>query len=295
MTCLTGKALRQDLNAIVLALEEDDYENTNVFSNRLMSDAAILNDHKHLLIGFFSKDVAAEMMELTAMKQATALATAKAHARIFLSKMEYHADKESFAEEEIWNEYVVLSDKLRKYHLTPHEQKAYADDKEFTHEIAAWLLQYLRREQNLLLESKSQLLKGMLNELGRAYRVFGAEKSEIIFLSLLTALDRVFDYVRFAYQSPDGSINSETAKSEILPYLERILDIMQGKSVEITKVDVLLSELIIKWREAFINYLEAPRLVRVAVEKGVQLPEETKKRITEAVTKALEVKQKAKK
>lgn len=292
---MTDRALQQDLKAIVLALEEDDFENTNIFANRLMSDASILNDHKHMLIGFFLKDVALEMMELTAMKPATALATAKAHATMFVSSMKQHANKENFAEGEIWDEYVVLMDKLRKYHLTQHEQKAYADDKEFTHKIAAWLLQYLRRAQNLLLENKSQLLKGMLNELGRTYRVFGAEKPDIIFLSLLTALDRVCDYVRFAYQSPDGSIKSESAKSEILPYLERILDAMQAESVNIEKVDALLSELIIKWREAFINYLEVPHLVRVPVEKGVQLPDETKKRITEAVTKALEVKQKAKK
>lgn len=292
---MTDAALQQDLKAIILALEEDDYENTNIFANRLMSDAGIVGDKEHLLIGFFSKDVAADMMELRAMKKATALATAKAHATIFLSKMNDHARRQAFDEEEIWNEYVVLSDKLRKFHLTPHEEKAYADDKEFTHRIAVWLEQYLLGRQNLLVESKSQLLKGVLNELGRVYRIFGADKPEIIFLSLLTALDRVCDYVRFAHQSPDGSIDSGSAKSEILPYLERILDIMQGKSVEISKVDALLSELIIKWREAFISYLEVPHLVRVPVEKGVQLPEETKKRIAEAVTKALEVKQKAKK
>jgi hypothetical protein len=292
---LTDTALQQDLKAIVLALGEDDFENTNIFANRLMSDATILNDHKHLLIGFFSKDVAAEMMELAAMKQATALATAKAHVTMFLSRMEQLANKEDFAQQEIWDEYVVVADKLRRYHLTQHEQKAYADNKEFTHKIAAWLLQHLRREQNLLLKNRSQLLKGILNELSRTYRVFGAEKPEIVLLSLLTALDRVCDYVRFASQFPDESIKSESAKSAILPYVERILDIMQAEPVDINKVDVLLSELIIKWREAFINYLELPPVVAVPVEKGVKLPEETKKRITEAVTKALEAKQKAKK
>jgi hypothetical protein len=295
VTCLTNTALLQDLNAIILAFEGDDYENTNIFANRLMSDAAILGDRKHLLIGFFSKDVAAEMMELTATKKATALATAKAHATMFLSKMNDHAKKQAFDEEGIWNEYVILSDRLRKFHLTPHEEKAYSDDKKFTHEVATWLRQYLMEKQNLLFERKSRLLKGVLNELGRVYRVFGAEKPEVIFLSLVTALDRVCDYVRFAYRSPDGSIGSEVAKSEILPYPARISALMQGQPIDVAAVDLLLSELIVKWREAFINYLEVPHVVRVPVEKGVQLPEETKKRIAEAVTKALEVKQKAKK
>jgi hypothetical protein len=292
---LTDRALQQDLKAIILALDEDDFENTNIFANRLMSDATIVGDKKHLLIGFFSKDVAAEMMELRAMKKATALATAKAHAAMFLSKMNDYSKMQAFEEQEIWNEYVVLSDKLRKFHLTSNEEKAYDDDKEFTHKIAAWLQEHLRKERDVLVESKGQLLKGTLSELGRAYRLFGAEKPEIILLSLLMALDRVSDYVRFAHQSPDGIINSENAKAELHPYLDRILEIMQAKSMEITKVNELLSELIVKWREAFINYLDVPHFVKVPVEKGVQLPEETKKKITEAVTKALEVRQKAKK
>ncbi len=292
---MTDRALQEDLKAIILALEGDDFENTNIFANRLMSDAAILNDHKHLLIGFFSKDVAAEMMELTAMKPATALATAKAHATMFLSKMKDHANKEGFAEDEIWKEYVKLSDNLRKFHLTPHEEKAYAENKEFTRKVADWLLEYLRKEQKRLLEPRSQLLKGILNELGRTCRVHGAEEQEIIFFSLLMAFDRVYDYVRFAHQTADDSIDSESAKRELTPYLDRIFDVMKAQPIEIVKIDELLSELIIRWREAFVNYLEVPHLVKVPVQKGIELPEETRKRIAEAVTKALEVKQKAKK
>jgi len=289
---LTNKSLLEDLNVTALALEQDDYDNMNIFANRIMSDATIVSDNKLLLIGFFLKDVATEMMELTATKKASALATAKTHASAFVSKMKELAKQKDFEEKEMWKAYVDFSDDIRKFHLMPAEEKSYADDTGFTREVATWLLKRLHEEQDNLLERKNQFLKGILNELGRTYRVHGAEEREIVLLSLLTALDRFYDYVRFACEAPDGSLDAEKIKERLFPYIDRTLQAME--TVETTKIDALLCELVVKWREAFIRYMDIRRIVRVPVEKGVQLPEETKKRITEAVTKALDVKERTK-
>jgi hypothetical protein len=47
-----------------------------------------------------------------------------------------------------------------------------------------------------------------------------------------------------------------------------------------------LWELVKAWRQFFIEYMELPRPTKV--ERGIELPEEAKRKITESVTKALE-------
>jgi hypothetical protein len=292
---LAFELLQQDLRAAALALEQDDYENMNIFANRIMSDGAILSDKKFLLIGFLAKDVAVEMIELTTTRKPSALATAKAHANMLVSRMKAYATQEGFARQDIWKDYVDFCDRIRKFHLMPIEEKAYTDDKDLTKQVAAWVLDCLQRNQDSLLDPKNQLLKGLLNELGRTYRVHGAEEREITLLSLLTALDRLYDYARFASEGPGGSLEAAKIKQMIFPWVEKILQEMRDGAGDSTAATDLLCELIVKWREAFVNYMELRYPVSVPVEKGVQLPEETKKRIAEAVTKALQVKEETKK
>lgn len=289
---VTGPLL-EDLKALHLACEQDDYENMNIFANRVMSNAIVEDNGKFLVIGFLLKDAAIEMMELTARKQASALATAKALVMKFVEKMDQLARSEDFKEDEIWSEYVDLSERIRKFHLLPIEEKSYSDHHEFTRKVTEWILEHVEKNREILLESRNQLLTGALNELGRVYRIHGADKREIIILSLFTALDRVYDYARFA-SVRGADLDAERVQEATFPYLDRIIAIARTEP-RIEDVDALLCELVTKWREAFIRYMELRPRPGIAVEKGIQLPEETKKRITEAVTKALEAKEKAKK
>jgi hypothetical protein len=282
----------EDINAAVFALEQDDYENMNIFANRLMSNATIESDNKFLLIGFFLKDVAAEMMELGAAKVPTALATAKARMTMFVSKMKEHANRKDFAENEIWDEYVKHSDAVRKFHFTPAEEKSYSDHKDFTRMVGSWVIERLRSDRNVLLEPKNLFLKGLSNELARCYRMHGAARREIVLLCLLTAIDRFYDYVLVECEGPNGSLNQDKVKEGVFPYLDQICDVVENE--DLSKTDSLLTQLIINWRLAFVRYMERVRVVRATVEKGVQLPEQMKKKIGEAVTKALDVKEKTK-
>lgn len=286
---MAASAPLEDIDASLLALEQDDYVMANILANRLMSNATILSDQKFLLIGFFLKDVAQEMIEFEAAKTPTALATAKAHMTMFATKMKEQATRKDFAQDEIWKEYVVLSDAIRKFHFTAAEEKSYSDHKDFTKSMGTWVLKMLLSDRNVLLAPKNQFLKGLSNELGRSYRMHGAERRELVLLSLLIALDRYYDYVVLECEAPDGSLNQDKIKEMVFPYVDQIPQAVE----DVGKADGLISELIVKWRLAFVHYMER-RLVRATVEKGVQLPEEMKKKIGDAVTKALEVKEKTK-
>jgi hypothetical protein len=289
---LTASPLLEDINAAMFALEQDDYQNMNIFANRVMSNATIESDNKFLLIGFFLKDVAVEMTELGAAKVPTALATAKARMTMFASKMKEHANRKDFAEDEIWKEYVNHSDAVRKFHFTVAEEKSYSDHKDFTRKVGSWVIEMLKNDRNVLLEPKNLFLKGLSNELARSYRMHGADRREIVLLSLLTAIDRFYDYVLLELEGPDGSLNQDRVKADVFPYLDQICQVVEAE--DLSKTDNLMAQLIIQWRLRFVRYMERVRVVRATVEKGVQLPEEMKKKIGEAVTKALDVKEKTK-
>jgi hypothetical protein len=291
---LSTVPMQEDLKSVQRSCEADDFENMNVFANRMMSNAVIESDRKFMLIGFLLKDSAIEMLQLRGAAKDGAISTAKSLVTRFAQNLDDLSRRADFDEEAMWNEYVDLSERIRRFHLLPVEEKAYSANREFTRKVANWMLDHLTSNQELLLEPKSRLLKGCLNEIGRAYRVHGADRREIVIFSLLTALDRVYSYARFAYLK-GTELDTRRMQDTIFPYLDRISKVVSGE-IQAKTVDDILCELIAKWREAFVNYMELREVSGMAVERGVQLPEETKKKITEAITSSLEPKEeKAKK
>jgi hypothetical protein len=286
--------LQEDLKSVQRSCEADDFENMNVFANRMMSNAVIESDRKFMLIGFLLKDSAIEMLQLRAGAKNGAISTAKSLVIKFAQSLDDLSRKTDFDEEAMWNEYVDLSERIRRFHILPVEEKTYSANKEFTKKVADWMLNHLMSNQALLLEPRNRLLKGCLNEIGRAYRVHGADRREIVIFLLLTALDRFYSYARFAYLI-DSELDTKKMQDTIFPYVDRIFKVVSGE-IQAKSVDDILCELIAKWREAFVNYMELREVSGMAVERGVQLPEETKKKITEAITSSLELKEeKAKK
>jgi hypothetical protein len=76
---------------------------------------------------------------------------------------------------------------------------------------------------------------------------------------------------------------------EILPHVSEIvhaLDQADQKNEWVAEIDKILWDLTKRWREYFIKYLEVGRFV--SVEREMPLPEEAKKRLTEAVARSLE-------
>jgi hypothetical protein len=291
---LSTAPLQADFKAIQRSCADDDFDNMNVFANRLMSNAVIESDRKFLLIGFFLKDSAIEMLQLRAATKNSAVSTAKTLVLGFVQKLDDLSRQRDFDEEAMWDEYVGMSDRMRAFHLLPVEEKAYSANKEFTKKVANWMLSYLKTNQAVLLEPKNRLLKGCLNEIIRVYRVHGAAKREIIIWSLLTALDRFYDYVRFT-SLKGAELDTKKIQDVVFPYVEKICNFVSHE-IQIKDVDDILCELITRWRQAFVNYMELREIAGITVERGVQLPEETKAKITEAITRSLEPKEeKAKK
>jgi hypothetical protein len=273
----------EDLDAALEAFRDDSFDNVNIFSNRIMSDATLI-DTNLFLLGFFLKDVAFTFGLLKTRQMAMPYSTAKSHGFKFIELL--RKSPSSFDEEKLWKEFHKYKNVIRKFEMNEFENKSYSNNIDFTKKAFSWLFDYLKTNKEVLLDSQNLLLKGILNEMHRIFRVNSGNLSEIILMSLTEALDRYYEYVRRIYSRPDARIEEEKVQKDIFPYISQIEKACFPK-INFSEVHSILWNLVKGWRELFIQRMELLPL-RVSFEKGVEMPEELKKRLSEGMTKILE-------
>jgi len=280
---------RSDIEASINAFKENDFENMNIFANRSMADSIFGEDKRLVLPGFFMKELATVfgLLEVRGKEQ-TAFSTAKTIGVNYVSFLSRLLREKGFEESELWQKFHEVNLELRKFVMSTVEGQTYKEDPEFTRYAFEWLVNYLKKKKETLFNPRNLLLKGILNEMDRIFRVYGGVLLDTYTLSLVRALDRYYDYCRKAYIGSDGTLDKDTIAKTIFPYIERIHGLSSAPpETQASMVNETLWELVKGWREFFIEYMELPR-PRVEIERGVELPEEAKRKITESVTKTLE-------
>jgi len=281
------QVIRQDIKTALIAFEDDNFDDMNIFANRSMANAIFGNHKKLILPGFFLKDIAIIYRDLKSRKEPTAFSTAKAVCSKYIKLLEEHIEDFSFDEKQLWEEFFKLFIDLREFRMNKYEYETHFEDLIFSRDAVKWLIEFLGNNREVLLELHSLLLRGIINEMDRIIRVHSGDLIEIYALSLITALDRFYAYFRIAYVAEEG-IDKETLKKTLFSYIEKIQSLLTGSEVQVSDVMIVLWDLVKDWREFFIRYMEslAPRPVKV--DKEIEISEETKKILTEGVTKALE-------
>ncbi len=288
--------LAQDIDAAVEALNEEDFENLNIFANRIMSNAILGDERKFALPGFFLKDIYVLLGSLKVKTATAPFSSIMSLAKGYAKRLQEETTEDAFTEGDLWSEYYKLLESLRHFTLTEAEEKAYKDSPVFTHDAFQWLISYLGNNKDTLLHSKNQLLRGINNEMSRLYRCHGGEISELYAISLVTALGRCDDYVKIIAR--DSAEYEKLTKEMTLPLTERLIAVLKSNPPVSQDVNELLWELIKQWRQFFLKYMETRRASIELVsepEKGIELPEETRKKLTSAITKSLEGELKLKK
>jgi len=280
------KAIKEDLGAAIDAFRKDSFDFVNIAANRIMANAVFGPDTRVFLLGFFLKEVARTFGVLKTREEASAYSTAKSHGFKYVESL--GKSFVSFDEEELWKGFHDFVNRMRKFEMNEFEERNYSRNIEFTRDAFSWLLKHLFENKFLLFDPRNLLFKGILNEMERIFRVHSGDLPEIALISLIKAIDRYYDYVIRAHRKPDNRIDGEAIENKILPYIDRIAKIYK-KDLEIKEVDDILWELVKGWRELFVQYMELPR-TRVTFEKGIELPAELKKKLSESITKTLEKK-----
>jgi len=281
---------RKDMAGAIKALEDDDVEYLNIAANRIMSNSLFGTEKKFVFPAFFLKDISFNLGLLRGSLPTSPYSTAKSVAMNYARSLSREVQNETFEPLTLWKSYSDFKMELRKLTLAPIEQSIYdTTDLEFSKSGFSWLLNYLQENLGSMEVPKNILLKGVLNEMVRLYRNHGTDLNGVLTISLLTALDWCNDYAR-AISTSETSF-AKIVRDEIIPNAKDSLAALQKTEINIEDIDNLMWKFIVQWREYFLRYLELPRVVlsaREEPEKAIQLPEETKKKLTEAITKSIE-------
>ena len=288
------QVLREDIKAATKAFKENDFDYMNIFANRAMANVIMGPTIKYVLPGFFLKDVASTYRLLN-LRKIKAFETAKSFGKDYLKSLSTLLPE--FDERKAWEDYYGFNLKIRKFMMNEFEETAYSENLSFSDAALEWMIKYLLTNEQMLLDPNNNFLKGVINEIVRIYQVHGGSLKMNIAASLIEALDRCYEYLE-VYKGSTENLFEKKAKQEIIPYLKRIADVIlipkSDKEMDFSAVDSILCELVKRWREYFIQYMERPRAV-IPVEKAVRIPEEAKKKISESLTKALEAEAKLEK
>jgi hypothetical protein len=279
------KVIAEDLKAAIAAFKDDVFDTTNVFANRMMSNAIFGENKKIFLPAFFLKDVAFTFVIMKIKKSAMAFSTAKSYGFTYVESLAKSLN--SINEEQLWKDFLTFNEKMREFDMTEWEAKSYTVNTKFTNESYKWLLSYLSSHKESLLDPKNALFKGILNEMTRIFKVHSAKLNDLVLLSLVSALDRDYDYIRRGWNVPDiRLIEEKRIKEFVVPAVDKIVA-LSNEEFKIEEADSLLWDLVKTWREFFILYGELVSST-VALQKGIELPEDLKKKLTESLTKTLE-------
>jgi hypothetical protein len=280
-----NKVIAEDLKAAFASFKDDSFDNVNIFGNRIMANAIFGDDSKIFLPGFFVKDVGLTFLLLKARKSAMAFSTAKSYGFSYVESL--IKALENLNEEQLWKDYQEFNNKIRKFEMSEWEEKTYTDDEEFTTESFKWLLSYLNSHKETFSIPTNSIIKGTINEMERIEKVHGAKIRDLILLQLMIALDRNYEYVcRFPNDPNAKTSYDKQLKELILPNVDRIIT-LGNKEFTIQEADTFLWDLVKTWRRFFIEYGEFIS-ASVAIQKGIELPEDLKKKLTESITKSVE-------
>lgn len=271
--------MKQDLAAIQSAFEDDDFRNMNVFSNRIMTDAIFGDENNFVIIGFFLKDMALIFENMKAKKELTTFATAKSFGTVFLKSIAVN----DFEIGTIWDEYHKTRIGLMEHQQSKHEKEKYSQNFEFTSMVFDKLLNMLKKEQNILSLNKNRFLDGINSEMERIFKVHGASLGDFYAMALLGALQLYYQYVDY-YES----LREKIIETVVFPYIDSIVGVLEKDTLNPDDINNLLIKILSEWRFSFIRFMERPKFVPIKQDEELSISEETKKKISETVTKVLE-------
>jgi hypothetical protein len=184
----------------------------------------------------------------------------------------------------LWESFYTFNCKIIVFFKNDIEKASYNDNPAISEAIRLWVLDYLSKRKELLLNPRNELFKGILGEILRAHNVYGFRLEDTITASYLVAIDRYYEYIRYQYDNHSGTIISDTGKDVLFKYIDLASSLLLEKPIKLVPITDLIFHLIVDWRELFITYGELHRVQ----EKRIELSTESKQRLSEVVSKAIQ-------
>lgn len=278
---------QQDLSAFSAAVKSKDFRESNIFANRIMSNAFLTETQDFGIVGFILKELSNDGMLLQQSKNDTSFSDFIKTAQKFVSEIIVICKNNTVDLNKIWTLYGEMLIRNRDIFMSKNEVISYKrNNSKFSKKIIHKLLKVLETNKKILAYPSNNFFKGMLNELSRLIKNHSIDSSDAHFISLIIMMERIDQYVKntsVVNEFPDR------AKNEILPLTDKIIKLYNSiteKDDKSSEIDTLLWELIGIWRLYFIEFMELGTQIAVREERSVDDP--IKNKLVDAIAKEIE-------
>jgi len=279
----------KDLRAFKSASERNDFEMSNVFANRIMSNAYLFNDKASALMGYCLKEISHDGMILNQIKDESTRDMCSTECAKLADSFIGQVEKGTIDLSGSWTQYSNFVLKSRFAFLNEDEKKAYQiADLGFTKAGLGKICDILHENKDYLKNPSNNLFKGVLNEVGRLVKSHGIDLSDLRASSLLTLIERLDEYVKVTAVSENDF--QERMQKEIIPLVDEII-----KTLSITdsfekeeRVYDILWKMINQWRLDFLLFLEPIKYDSIVQREQIGIKKQTKSRLVDALTKSIE-------
>ena len=271
------KVLIEDIEAYFKGLKKEDLGFSNILSNRLMTDAVILNSKEYVLLGAILKDILSDIglfKEHLNVKQVT-------------SKFEdfiksYLTDDKKLIPISLINDYNNFYKYLLDSFDLPNE--GYTKNLEFIELTLEFMLNFFKKEikDDALPVNLNVLIFGVISEIKRTTRNLGLNSKILMLRLILTYFGRLHEYFRFLLASETKIEKWENLYKEYTDKLISNIDSYKNNDDYINDSIDFLYEICKEWRLMYIRLLELPKTV--PIEKEVNIPPDIKQELDEMVT-----------
>ncbi|MHA1492096.1 MAG: hypothetical protein ACTSRI_20890 [Promethearchaeota archaeon] len=281
--------IKQELSICKVLLEEESFEQLNVFGNRIMENCLFSDDYRLFTFGLFIKEIALLNRNIISSKEPKAVQTVKTISSDFISKLEEALKESDFNEEKTWNEFHILNVRINELLKNKLEKKYYQENIEFTNLVSINLIKYLKDQQDTLYLKYNHFFGGILNILDRMFRVHSGSIEFTLRSCFIKTIDRFYEYLLTEHYK-EHTLDKERMSLEIEPYIEFLTTECIKEEIDITLYDKELWEIVKNWRLYYIKYMNIMPPFVEPQKKIIKLPKETRKIIENSLKESIEKK-----
>lgn len=288
------EAFRDEINAAQAALDSQDFEDLNIFANRIMSNALMFKATEFALPGFMLKDFNQMLLSVRRSAKPRPLTSATASFQLFLNQLK---QSKQFNGNELWNSYQIALRTNRKNLLNENESKAYqSDNVTLTHESFKFLVDYLDSNLDLLTRTNN-LIPTLTGEMNRIYAAYGIDVRDTKIRALFVALANIDSYV--LQEAITNTYLFPGLEQKLADYAKAAVEAirkLEANGDEVNELNVLLTRMICEWREYHLKFndpaLYTQQFARpTRTRKGdskIKMPETAKEKLADVVAEKLQ-------
>jgi len=288
--------IAQDLVAAIQSVRNGQTRLCHIIGNRVASNAMIRGRKNLAFLGILLREVAADLDRVGSINRKRQQSARTIAVRFLEALSSPEQDDESYTRA-VWDRFAEFKREMRPYLLAAPESAAYSLNPEFTREARVVLADHLAKRREIIRAEGNRLLAGIANEMSRVINTHGSAEVDLAFYIVLRTLEQYYYYASYGSGIEDKIGSSEETFKIITGALERIAA-MFGKDADGQTDSVLkestkiIGDFASRWRELYIDYMDMPLLALQQATaqrvQGIEIPEETKKKLGKAIEKALE-------